>query len=580
MTQMDLIDQFVGENSNLEDVLKSVRRGEVPGVQAVEIQEAFGILRNNASSMLNYLFKSGKVVKINSRPVTFLSSKTAYCLQEQYGLPFQKVYALSDLQKGLLARQCTSTDPFSSLYGWNGSLKRQVKMAKAAIIYPPTGLHTLLLGASGVGKTSFAKAMHEYGRLTKKQGEKNYPFVTFNCADYCNNPQLLLSQLFGHIKNAFTGAEKDKAGLVEKADGGILFLDEVHRLPPEGQEMLFYLMDEGEYNRLGDSVKKKSNVLVIAATTESPESVLLDTFRRRLPMTIFLPSYEKKPLMEKMAIIENFFRIEAVNLKKPLRICPLVWQKLIASSFARGNVGRLRSEIKLLCASAFYEYVQGAPEIKIEKEMFSDELREIDLPDVIWFGKTPISDFAIVFPQGVKILPQRLKNLYPCPQNSIFHAALSEKLNSTSRSVFAMRPLAEFFSQELEAYFSSIKRYFFGQSKNLESLAVDFLPQQVAAAIALMKAVEKVFPYKNILFFSALSWLAQLQKGLPQARPQGAPSVTMGLFCQKAAAEFPALYELIHDWWQVNEEILGPSDELGISVLSLILGEGKKEALP
>lgn len=84
---------------------------------------------------------------------------------------------------------------------------------------------------------SFAK---EIGRI-----KRNAPFVTFNCADYANNPQLLMSQLFGVKKGAYTGADKDRMGLVEKADGGILFLDEVHRLPPEGQEMLFYLIDKG-----------------------------------------------------------------------------------------------------------------------------------------------------------------------------------------------------------------------------------------------------------------------------------------------------------------------------------------------
>lgn len=65
------------------------------------------------------------------------------------------------------------------------------------------------------------------------------PFKSFNCADYYNNPQLLMSQLFGYAKGAFTGADQDHEGLVEKADGGVLLLDEVHRLPPEGQEMLF-----------------------------------------------------------------------------------------------------------------------------------------------------------------------------------------------------------------------------------------------------------------------------------------------------------------------------------------------------
>jgi len=80
-------------------------------------------------------------------------------------------------------------------------------------------------------------------------------------------------------KGAYTGADRDRAGLVEKADGGILFLDEVHRLPPEGQEMLFYLMDKGIYRRLGESESQhKANVLIICATTESIESVLLRTF--------------------------------------------------------------------------------------------------------------------------------------------------------------------------------------------------------------------------------------------------------------------------------------------------------------
>ena len=87
---------------------------------------------------------------------------------------------------------------------------------------------------------------------------KDYPFVTFNCADYFNNPQLLLSQLFGHVKGAFTGADTDKIGLVEKANGWNFYFQmkyiDYHQMD---KKMLFYLMDKGEYNRLGDGSKKK-----------------------------------------------------------------------------------------------------------------------------------------------------------------------------------------------------------------------------------------------------------------------------------------------------------------------------------
>jgi Sigma-54 interaction domain. len=87
---------------------------------------------------------------------------------------------------------------------------------------------------------------------------KESPFIVFNCADYADNPQLLMSQLFGYVKGAFTGAESSKAGLVEKADGGILFLDEVHRLPSEGQEILFfYLTKVGLEGLVRQTMKEK-----------------------------------------------------------------------------------------------------------------------------------------------------------------------------------------------------------------------------------------------------------------------------------------------------------------------------------
>ena len=84
---------------------------------------------------------------------------------------------------------------------------------------------------------------------------------------------MLISQIFGHAKGAFTGADTEKDGLVVKANNGILFLDEIHRLPPEGQEMIFYFIDTGTYNKLGDTDRKRSSkVLIIGATTEEPGS--------------------------------------------------------------------------------------------------------------------------------------------------------------------------------------------------------------------------------------------------------------------------------------------------------------------
>lgn len=143
-----------------------------------------------------------------------------------------------------------------------------VQKAKAAILYPPNGLHTLILGETGAGKSYFAKKMHEYA-IASKVKPSNAPFVTLNCADYSDNPQLLLAQIFGSKKGSYTGAEKDKEGLLKVSNGGILFLDEVHMLSHQGQEMLFTYIDNGIYRELGSvSNVEGVKVQIIAATTE------------------------------------------------------------------------------------------------------------------------------------------------------------------------------------------------------------------------------------------------------------------------------------------------------------------------
>ncbi|PAP52937.1 transcriptional regulator, partial [Salmonella enterica subsp. enterica serovar Braenderup] len=124
-------------------------------------------------------------------------------------------------------------DPFTSLIGYDRSLREAVEKGRAAGLYPH-GLHVLLTGPSGVGKTFFAELMHRFA--CEQASGAIPPLVYFNCAEYAHNPELLSSHLFGHRQGAFTGANEHKTGLVEQADGGYLLLDEVHRLSYEGPE--------------------------------------------------------------------------------------------------------------------------------------------------------------------------------------------------------------------------------------------------------------------------------------------------------------------------------------------------------
>lgn len=259
------------------------------GITTRQVAEALDIQRSNASKDLNELVKDGLLHKTEGRPVRYLIRSE----QTERSTSFSKRAVKP-------TPSLSEHDIFERMIGANGSMRVPIEQAKAAIMYPPKGLNCLITGATGSGKTHFAHIMFEFA---KAQGliKGHQELVVFNCADYAHNSELLMSHLFGYVAGAFTGATADKEGLIAKADGGMLFLDEVHRLPPEGQEMIFYFMDHGKYSRLGETTKEsRVDVRIISATTEDTTSYLLQTFVRRIPIHIQLPSFEQRQTKEKI----------------------------------------------------------------------------------------------------------------------------------------------------------------------------------------------------------------------------------------------------------------------------------------
>lgn len=379
MKNVEIVLNYIISKVTKEYILNCIENDISFGVTAGEIQQNLNIVRNNASTILNELWKSSYIIKINTRPVEFIPRTIIKEFNKINENTIKDCYSVDEISKlikdSISPNACI--DAFQYLIGSNGSISNQIEQAKAALIYPPKGLNTLILGESGVGKTTFAYSMHEFGKIKKGLSDNNYPFIAFNCSDYFNNPQLLTSQLFGHCKGAFTGADSEKIGLVEKADGGVLFLDEIHRLPPDGQEMLFYLMDKGEFHRMGETEnKRKSNVLIIAATTEEPTGSLLSTFLRRIPVVITLPSFREKDINEKIEIIQSLFSYESKNLNKKIRVSPQVLKALALYKFNVGNIGQLRSGIKLLCAKSFLGDIQNEQELNITFNMLDKSIRD------------------------------------------------------------------------------------------------------------------------------------------------------------------------------------------------------------
>jgi NtrC-family two-component system response regulator AlgB len=147
----------------------------------------------------------------------------------------------------------------------------------------------LILGESGAGKSVAARAVHDKSHLADK------PFVTVSCPSL--SKELLESELFGHVRGSFTGAIKDHWGKVKAAEGGTLFLDEIGDLPMEIQPKLLRLLQEREYERLGENVTRQANLRVIAATNRDlKKRVAEGLFREDLYFRLNVIAVEMPPL--------------------------------------------------------------------------------------------------------------------------------------------------------------------------------------------------------------------------------------------------------------------------------------------
>ena len=178
---------------------------------------------------------------------------------------------------------------FGRIIGTSPALRQMMKRVEAVAETPAS---VLVQGESGVGKELVAHAIHMHS--SRADG----PLVKVNCASIPK--ELFESEFFGHVKGAFTGAHRDRIGRFQLADGGTIFLDEVSEIPTELQGKLLRVLQESEYERVGDDVTRSVDVRVIAATNRDLEKLIVDgEFREDLFYRLSVFPVDVPPLRER-----------------------------------------------------------------------------------------------------------------------------------------------------------------------------------------------------------------------------------------------------------------------------------------
>src|ERR1700743_255591 len=326
------------ENEDVRVVISDVKLPDANGVELVKrIKDmyphievinltAFGSIKDSVKAMKNGAFDYIMKGDDNDRIIPIVNKAV-----EKANLQFQ----IDQLHK-----KHHQHYTFDNILGKSPAIIEAIALAKKVA---RTNTTVLLLGETGTGKEVFAQAVHA------ESDRRGKSFIAVNCSSFSN--ELLKSELFGHVTGSFTGAAKDKKGLFEEADGGTLFLDEIGEMNLELQARLLRVLEDGFFNRVGDSKAMKVSVRIIAATNKDLKreadnnQFRPDLFYRLAVFTIHLaPLREHKEDIEILA--DHFLKEFSNKVNRKVRKMDELFLKILNHHSWKGNIRELRNVIE------------------------------------------------------------------------------------------------------------------------------------------------------------------------------------------------------------------------------------------
>ena len=324
----------------------------LPGLSGIDLQEE--LIRCGTQIPIIFLTGHGDIPMtvraLKSGAVEFFTKPTnnqelLNAVRQYVSLPkaatgFSKVSSESTDEKLLPEQELRSQIGFEQIIGRSPAIKHVLEMVETVAQSDST---VLLLGETGTGKELMARAIHDHSR------RKGGPFAKLNCAAIPTG--LLESELFGHEKGAFTGAIAQKAGRLELADQGSLFLDEVGDIPIEVQPKLLRALQEREFERLGSAHTRKVNVRLIAATNRDLDKMVAEReFRSDLYYRLNVFPIRIPPLRERREdiplLVNHFVRRFTKQMQKTIKgIPPCVIKGLVEWDWP-GNIRELENFIE------------------------------------------------------------------------------------------------------------------------------------------------------------------------------------------------------------------------------------------